>query len=491
MKNEKSKAGSYLKGATILAGAGIFSRVLGLFYKVPLYALVGSYGNGIYGNVTSIYNTLLMISTVGLPVAISKMISESLAVHDDRQTKDIFKISALTLCVLGGISTLFLLFGADWLIGVSHWSGESYPAIMAIALAPFIISICCSFRGFFQGYQIMTPTAVSQIIEQIVRVALGIFLAWYCIDRGYGIGMAVGGAVLGATVGGLCAAVFLAVMYVLFNSSRPSHSGSRALDAPRRSAGEIFKRLMYISIPITLTSSIVSLFASVDSIIYIPRLAAAGIDAYTATTMFGDYTNVDTLINIPLVLSGNLAVAMIPAISESFALHDKKMTREKIDIAIRLVLIVGLPCCIGLSVLSQGIFDLLFPGSPYGPGMMQVFAYATLFMMLSNTFQSILQSIDRMRIPLINLALASILRIGSCVILLGIPSINIYGIGLSSLLTFAVLTVANYVFVKKLTGSRIHWMHTVIKPAISSGIMGLAAWASIRWAARSSAMPFP
>lgn len=475
MSNSKSKASGYLKGATILAAAGILSRMLGLFYKVPLYHLVGSYGNGIYGNVTSIYNTLLMVSTVGLPVAISIMISESVAIGDFRGARSIFRVSTLALCLLGAVSTLFLFIGADFLIGVSHWPQESYPSIMAIALAPFIISVCSAFRGYFQGYQIMTPTAISQIIEQIIRVGLGVFLAWFCIHNGYGVGMAVGGAVMGATVGGFFAAIFLGYTFWTFTAAN-KEKFSHQLVKPRMDTGEILKRLLYISIPVTLTSSIVSLFATVDSMIYIPRLLLAGIDSYTATTMFGDYTNVDTLINVPLVISGNLAVAMIPAISESFALGDKKTMNAKIDIAIRLVVMVALPCCIGLSVLSYGIFDLLFPGSEYGGGMMQVFAYATIFMMLSNIFQSILQSINRMRVPLINLALAAIIRIGSCWIFLAIPAINIYGIGLSSLITFVLLTVANYLFVKRFTGVRIHWGQTVIKPLVSSAIMGLVTW---------------
>lgn len=470
-----NKANSFLKGATILAAAGILSRLLGLFYKVPLYNLVGSYGNGIYGNVTSIYNTLLMVSTVGLPVAISKMISEQVAHGDYRGARDVFKVSTLSLLVLGGASSLFLFLGADWIISVSHWPGESYAAIMAVALAPFIISICSAFRGFFQGFQIMKPTAISQIIEQVVRVGLGVFLAWLCISRGYGVGMAVGGAVMGATVGGVFAVIFLGVMFWSFNVAN-GDKFNRKVMGPRMSTGEIFKRLLIISIPVTLTSSIVSLFATVDSMIYIPRLALAGINEYTATTMFGDYTNVDTLINIPLVISGNLAVAMIPAISESFALKDRRTMNSKIDVAIRLVVMVALPCCVGLSILSYGIFDLLFPGSPYGPGMMQVFSFATIFMMLSNIFQSILQSIDRFRVPLVNLAFASIIRFASCWIFLAIPGINIYGIGLSSLITFVVLSVVNYLFVKKFTGVRIQWVQTVLKPAISSAVMGLATW---------------
>ncbi len=476
MSHQSNKANSYLKGATILAAAGILSRLLGLFYKVPLYRLVGSYGNGIYGNVTNIYNMLLMVSTVGIPVAISKMISESTAVDDYRGAKDVFKVSAATLLVLGGLSTIFLLLCSHWIIHVANWPEESYPSMMAIALAPFIISICSAFRGFFQGFQIMTPTAVSQIIEQIIRVGLGILLCWMAMSGGQGVGMGVGGAILGATVGGMVAAIFLGVIFWAYTSKNQARLAFTRRRHPR-SWKTILKRLLIIAVPVTLTSVIVSLFATINSFIYVSRLAVAGIDKVTATMMFGDYTNVDTLINIPLVISANLAVAMIPAISESFALHDKAMMNSKIDLAIRIVVMVALPCCVGLSVLSYGIFDLLFPGSLYGPGMMEVFAYATIFMMLSNIFQSILQSIDKFRVPLFTLGFGTVIFFITGWITMAIPSINIYGMGLAFMVTFVYLTIANYSCVKKFTGVRINWMKTVIKPVISAAIMGVVTWA--------------
>lgn len=480
MSNEnktKNAAGSYLKGATILAAAGIISRVLGLFYKIPLYRLVGSYGNGIYGNVTNIYNMLLMVSTVGIPVAISKMVSESSAKGDYVGAKDVFRVSLGVLMVLGGCATLFLLFGSGWLIRVAHWPKQSYPALMAIAFAPFIISICSAFRGFFQGQQIMEPTAVSQLGEQIVRVAVGIFLCWYFVRYGYGIGMGVGGAIMGATVGGVYAAAYLFYIYMDFMSRNRLLFRKTTRKKPR-SRRTILKRLIIIAIPVTLTSVIVSLFATINSFIYVSRLAKAGIDEVTSTIMFGDFTNVDTLVNVPLVISSNLGVALIPAISESFALKDKEAVKHKIDLAIRIVILVGLPCCLGLSFLSDGIFDLLFPGSEYGPDMLNVFAYATVFMMLSNIFQNILQSIDRFKVPLYSLGFGIIVFFLTDWFTLSNPKINIYGMGIAYMATFIFLTVINYFFVRKYTGVRINWVQTVFKPVAAVAIMGVVTYFS-------------
>lgn len=468
-------AGSYIKGATILTAAGILSRLLGLFFKVPLYHLIGSYGNGIYYNVTNIYNLLLMVSTVGLPTAISKMVSENAALHDYRSVGRVFKVSFYSLLVVGAAATLFLFFGAQWIIDSTGWTQDAYWSIIAIAPAPLIISLCSAYRGYFQGFQIMNPTAVSQILEQVVRVGIGLLLAWYGAVILGNIGLGTAGSVFGATAGGIAALIMLVVLYLMYRSKNKiklshSRSGSHA-----KSYKSLLKRLTYIAIPVTLTSAIVQLFSVIDSWIYTPRLAVAGIDAITATSMIGDLGNAEILINIPLVISGNLAVATMPSISESYALGDRKLLSQKINLAVELIIIVALPCCIGLSVLSGGIFDLLFAGSEYGGYYLMYYAYVTIFMMLSNTFQSALQGIDKFKLPLYSLGIAAVIRISSEYVLLAIPSINLYGIIISGLLTFVFLTVANYLFLRKYTGVRIDWKH-LVAVFFSSAVMGLLVW---------------
>jgi stage V sporulation protein B len=468
------RTANYLKGATILAAAGILSRVLGLFFKIPLYQMVGSYGNGIYGNVTAIYNTLLMVSTVGIPVAISKMVSENIAKGEYATAHRVFRVSMLTLIGLGTASTLFLFFGADWIIETANWTYESLPALIAISPAPLIISVLSAYRGFFQGFQIMTPTAVSQIIEQIVRVVLGVTLA-YIFSANFSVGMGVGGAVFGATAGGLVAGVFLFFLYEGFARKNKKllkkRSGKR-----QKSNKELLKRLIIIAVPVTLTSALVSMFSTIDSFIYVGRLAVAGIDEVTATMMFGDFTNAEILISIPLVLSGTLAVAMIPTISESFTKRDKEALTHKIQLSIRVIFLIAFPSCVGLAVLSGAIFDLLFPGSPYGAAILQTYSVATIFMMLSNTFQSMLQSIDKFRVPLYHLAIAMVVRFVTGWIFLSISFINIQGIVISSIITFVYLSVANYRAVKRYSRIKIDWVHDMIKPLIASLIMGVITY---------------
>ncbi|MGL4606064.1 MAG: putative polysaccharide biosynthesis protein [Eubacteriaceae bacterium] len=468
-----NRSSSYLKGASILALAGILSRFLGLFFKIPLYHMVGSYGNGIFTNVFTIYNLLLMVSTVGFPVAVSKMVSENIAKGEYATAHRVFKLSMMSMVILGGVSTLILLFGANLIIEGANWTSENYPALIAISLAPLLVSVCSAYRGFFQGFQMMTPTAISQIVEQVVRIITGVLLCWILVN--FSIGLGVGGAIFGATAGAFAAVVLLWYLYRNF-AKKNQRLLKKRTGKRQRPNHVLMKRLIIISIPVTLTAGLVAMFSVVDSFIYVVRLGIAGFSPVDATMMFGDFSNAEILINIPLVISGTLAVAMIPAISESFAVRNRREMNEKIKLAIRIILLVALPACIGLSVLSFGIFDLLFPGSDYGGAILSTYAYATLFMMLSNIFQSILQSIDRFRIPLINLGIAIVIRFISGWIFLAIPALNIQGIVLSSIITFVYLTVSNFWFVRKYTRVKVDFLHTLIKPLIASGIMGVITY---------------
>ncbi len=475
MDTEKRATGSFIKGASILAAAGILSRVLGLFFKIPLYRMYGSYGNGIFYNVTNIYNFLLMISTVGIPVAISKMVSENLALKDYRAAKDTLSISLKALIVVGGLSTALLLFGAQAIINLTGWPQDSFWSIIAIAPAPLIVSICCAYRGYYQGFQLMNPTAISQIVEQIVRVIIGLAICAYGIYILNNVGIGVAGSVFGATAGAIASLVVLLMVYPLFKRKERRVYHLAATEPQKKSTKMLLKRLVYIAVPVTLTSSIVSLFSVIDSLMYVSRLAVAGISTDMATTMIGDFGNAEMLVNIPLVISGNLAVAFMPAISESYALHEQKELNEKINLSVQVILLVGLPLTVGLSILSYGVSALLFPGSACGYYLV-VYSYVTFFMMMANIFQGILQGIDKFFVPLATLLVGTVIRIVSAWILLAIPSINIYGIIWAGMITFVFLTVSNYYFLKKYSRFKLNWKK-VISFIFSSVVMGFGVQA--------------
>lgn len=302
----------------------------------------------------------------------------------------------------------------------------------------------------------------------------GVFLCWYCVVMLQNVSLGVGGAYLGTTISSLAACLLLIVWHFYFTRKHKALLLKTSRRTPL-SRKRILKRLVLIAVPVTLTSAMITFFSFADAMMYVGRLALAGFDSYAATALMGDFSYADTFVNIPLSISATFAAAMIPAISESFALKDQAGINERINTAIRLVVLVALPCCIGLSVLSDGIFTLIFPGSEHGAAIMEVYAFATIFIMLSNTFQSILQSIDRFIIPLIALLGASVVRIGCSYVFMAIPALNIYGVVLSTMLTFIFLMVVNFLFIRRYTRVRLSYTSTLVKPFIASAIMGMSA----------------
>lgn len=464
---------SYIKGAGIIAAGGLIAKLLGLFFKIPIGRILDSFGYGLYYNSYNIYNLLLTISIVGIPVAISKMVAERASVKNYYGVSRVFNISMIFLIVVGTITSLIMFFGANAIINIAGWDKNTYYSLIGLALAPFFVSILCGFRGFFQGMQLMAPSAISQIIEAFARVFLGIGLCIY-LTNNLGQPEGAGGASSGALWGALAAALFLAFSwYVYMGDFKKDIKRSQSI-FPRESTKKLFKRLLQIAIPVTIASAIVSLFGIINSFTYVSRLQSAGIGIRQATIMFGDYGLAQTMINVPLTFSAAMSITLVPAISESFALKNKEMIKYKTEMGIWLILLISLPCAIGLSVFSQPIFQLLFPNSVYGGGILTYFAFSTILIMFANTLQSVLQGLDKLTSPVKHLIPGLIVNYIFNYIFVSIPAINIYGLVISNIAAYLVVATLNYISVKKYTGVKIHLVQTVVKPVIASLAMGIS-----------------
>jgi len=463
---------SYIKGAGIIAIGGIIAKLLGLFFKIPIGRILDSFGYGLYYNSYNIYNLMLTISIIGVPVAISKMIAERASVKNYTGVMDVFKISMLFMLIVGSVASAFLFFGANLIIRIAGWDEGTYYALLGLAFAPFFVSLLSGFRGFFQGMQLMTPTAISQIIEAFARVLLGIGLCIYLTDN-FGYAQGAGGASSGAFFGAVAAFLFLLFAWYVFIKDFKNEVRRSKKKFARESSKDLIKRLLQIAIPVTLTSAVVSLFGIINSFTYVPRLAKAGFDLTQATIMFGDYGLAQTMINVPLTFSTAMSITLVPAISESFALKNKEGIRRKTELGLRMILLIALPCAIGLSVFSDEIFELLFPNSAYGGGILNYFAFSTVLIMFANTLQSILQGMDKFTLPLKHLIPGLFVNLAFNFIFVSIPEINIYGLVISNMSAYLVIGTLNYISVKKYTKVQIHVVQTIIKPVIASVFMGL------------------
>lgn len=463
---------SYIKGAGIIAIGGIIAKFLGLFYKIPIYQILDSFGYGLYYNSYTIYNLLLTVSIVGLPVAISKMIAERMSNNNYYGAYRVFGVSMVSLIIIGSLTSAFLYFGAHFVISSSEWHEDTYYAILGLSLAPFFVSIVCAIRGFFQGMQLMKPSAVSQIIESFVRVIFGIGLC-YVLTNKYGQALGAGGASSGATFGALFTCFFLiyAVSKYLRNIKKHIKASKKAFK--KEGILKIIKRLIQIAVPVTFASAVVSLFGLVNAYTYVPRLAAAGFDDRMATIMFGDFGLALTLINVPLTLSAAMSITLVPAISESFALKDKNSINYKTELGLRMMILLSLPCAIGLSIYAEPVFHMLFPQSQYGGAILKYLSYSTIFIMIANTLQSVLQGIDRFMIPVKNLLISLVVKYVLNYIFIGIPEINVFGLVISNTGAYIVCSILNYISLNKLLHLKINFRQTVVKPLTATLIMAI------------------
>lgn len=463
---------SYIKGASIIAVGGIIAKLLGLFFKIPIGRILDSYGYGLYYNSYNIYNLLLTISVIGVPVAISKMVAERVSVKNYLGVYNVFKISMVALFILGAISSVIMYFGARWIINMAGWHIDTYYSIIGLSLAPLFVAIMCSIRGFFQGMQIMTPSAISQIIESIIRVVFGIGLCYY-LTNSYNQAIGAGGASAGATIAAIFTSMFLLFVFMIYLKDFNIKIKQSKKTYKNESVVFLLKRLAQIAVPVTLASAVVSLFGLVNSFMYVPRLDVAGFDKQIATVLFGDYGLAQTMVNVPLTFSSAMAITLVPAISESFVLKDIRSIKYKSELGIRIIILISMPCAIGLSILSQPIFDMLFPSAEYGGDILKYLSFTTILIMITNTLQSILQGLDKFMIPVKNLLIGLGFKYIFNYILIAMPSVNIYGLVLSNLGAYLISSILNYRSLKKYIGIKINYNQTIIKPLTASLIMAI------------------
>lgn len=458
-----------IKGAVILAIAGLTAKFLGIFFKIPLQRLIHDEGMGIFGLPYPIYTIMLSISIIGLPAAVSKMISEKMAIGDYEGVKKVFRISFLIIIGLGILSSCLLFFGAKWIIKLLAWPQETYYSIMGLALAPFFVSIMSAFRGYFQGMQIMTPTAISQIIEQIGRVFIGVGLAYMYIERG--IGYAAGAASFGATAGAFFGALLLFFYYLKKRKNfivLRSHAYNKDNNTLR-----IIRRLIWLAIPITFGAILSSVMGLMDAIIVPGRLLKAGYTLEGATVLYGRLTGkAVTLMNVPLTFSTAVAVSLVPAISEAKSKKNLKELKEKAQSGIKMTILITLPATIGLSLLATPIIHLLWGKNEAGGDILTILAFNILFIALAQILTSILQGMNRVFVPVRNLFIGVIIKMIISYVLLG-THLNIIGAVIGSIWGYLTVVVLNYIEIKKLLFFKLSIKEMVIKPVVATISMGI------------------
>lgn len=476
---EKSASSNnkFLKGTLILTVSSIVVKVIGSLNWIILSRVLGGEGIGLYQMGFPIYLMAITLSSAGIPVAISIITAEKLAQKDFLGAKRVFNVSLRLLFVTGLVFASALFFGAHWLID-NHWIRDSraYYSIIALAPAVFFVTFLASFRGYLQGWQIMTPTAASEIVEQLMRVVTMIVFANMFMP--HGLAYAAGGASMGAGVGAFCALLVLMWFYGRLKQKLKADLQQQNPLATRESARAIISRLLRLALPVSMSSLMLPLVANLDLLIVPQRLEAAGFHISQATEFFGYLTGMAVpLINLATIFTAAMTISLVPAISESRALNDVFGIRAKTRTAFRVALIITCPCFVGMYFLAEKIAALIY-NAPGAADAIQTMSVGILLLGLHQISTGILQGLGRTSIPVINMILAAAVKVFLSWTLTAIPTLGIKGAAMATVVDFGLAAVLNMIFIYKYTGFALSFSG-VFKPAVSAAAMGAAVYGVI------------
>lgn len=469
---------NFIRQGTILAMASIIVRMIGIVYRIPVANIIGDEGNGIYGAAYEIYNLALILSSYSLPLAVSKLLSAQLANKNYRTGKKIFAASFIFSCISGGIMALLIFFGAGFIEKhfYSNFTGISIP-LRVLAVTIFVVALLGTLRGFFQARKTMIPTAISQVLEQIVNAAGSIFFAWSFI-RGHAesevvAGWGAAGSTMGTLLGAATGLFFLVFIYIIY---RPTVNSQLRRDksVDDTTYFEIYKMLIATIIPVILGQTVYQLSGVIDSMMF-SKLATGD----SVSTLYGVYsTKYKLLVNVPIAIASAMASSLIPTLVAAFTKGDKHGMKKKIAVSIKVNMIIAFPCAFGLTALGSPIVRMLFPSSDYKLGgyLLAAGSVAVIFYALSTVTNAALQGINLMRKPVQHAAISLVIHVVLIFILLKFTKLGIYSLVIGNVTYPLVVCVLNAISVERHIHYHQEYRTTFIVPAIASAVMGACAY---------------
>lgn len=478
---------------SILAIASLVSRVIGLVYRIPLTAIIGDHGNDYYSCAYEIYSLLLLISSYSLPMAVSKMVSARISNGEKQNAYRVFKGAMIFALFTGTAACMIVFFGAEELTRLFKTPLGVY-ALQVLAPTLIIVAVLGVFRGFFQGMGTMIPSAVSQIIEQIVNAVVSVGAAYVLFAYGRRIATVLGskehydaaygaaGGTLGTSAGALCGLAFIIFVFSMFFPKfrkamrRENKIGKKQPESYR----VIFGILIGTIVPVLMSTTIYNMVSIVDQWLFKNIATIQGYSAADVSEWWGIFSGkYRVLTNVPISISTALAASCVPALAAAFAQKDEKQVRSKIGMSMRFIMVVAMPCTAGIMVLADPIIQLLFPGSSSLAGhLLQAGGISVIFYSISTLSNAVLQGIDRMRIPVRNASVALVLHAGVIAVGMFGLKLNIYGICVGTIAFSLIMCILNGMSVRKYSGFKPDVTKTFIKPAIASVIMGAVVYAA-------------
>lgn len=459
-----------------MAFAIVIVKIIGAFYKIPVSNILQT-GTADFNNAYNIYSVLLTVSTAGLPVALSKMVAAADALGQEGQIRKIFRVSLTVFFTLGFASFLLMFFGAEFLAKMMN-DAKAATAIRYLAPAVVCVSCMSSFRGYAQGRANMTPSAVSQVIEAAGKLVIGLPLAYLAVRAGQSDDIAAAFAILGVTIGSALALVFMMLSYA--KDRRPIPRGQTT-----SSTGAILKELLSIAIPITLTTSAVSIINLIDASVVQGRLQNALMMSETQSReMYAAYSGVMTIYNLPASLVIAVTASVIPFVSAAMARGEKKEAARVTRTAYHVTALMVMPMGVGIAVLGKPIVALLFKWMDpelSGP-LLSVLGIASIFVCLVSVSNSILQSYGYQHLPIFVMIGCGLTKVAVNYVLVGLPSVGIKGAPVGTLTCFALAAVVDFVLIRRLVPAAPRFGRLFFGPALATAAMAVAAWGGYKLA---------
>ena len=533
------KKQSVLNGAMMLMFAVVLVKVIGLLFKIPLTDMIGAAGRGYFNSAYEIYTPIFAISMAGLPVAVSRMVAENIALGNYREPRMIQKVSQRLFILVGVVGTLILLalaypyarFVAD---------PRSLPAVLCVAPSIFFCCYMSTYRGYYEGLRYMTPTAVSQVVEALGKLVVGLLLAKVVMTVGmsqYDSGMlasgnisavvfgnevtslaeansiirpwAAAGAVMGVTVGSVAAAAFLTIYHRIKGDG---FTRTQLVNSPKSApSDELAKEMVKIAIPMVVSALILNITNLVDTVTIQSRLAAA-IESDSTTVLqmhsaaineavslsrlnindsaeivkylWGSYGMALDFRNLIPNLTVQLGISALPALAAAWAVKDKKGIKSTIEMVLRICMLIGLPAGFGMAALAKPLLTLIYgrglssDAIPVVAPIMVVYGIATALMAVSTPITNMLQAIGRTDIPVKSVVVGAVCKIVCNYILVGNPKMNIYGAVAGTVLFYVVIVTCNLTSLLKYSKTKINWGAIALKPLISAALCGVTAYAA-------------
>lgn len=453
-RKNSDKKQSFYSGFLVLTLSTVIVKLIGLIYKIPMLSLLGSEGMGYFNSAYEIYATFCVISTAGLPVAMSVMISAK----GERNAERIFRVSRRMFIVLGVVGMAIMIAFAS---PFAEFLKNENAALCIFFIAPtvFFICLCGAYRGYFQGQGKMLQTAISQVIEAIGKLVLGLIFAYIALLGGYGTAEVAAASVLGLVFG-----VALSALYLALSKKRTAEMINDQTDSRA-----IARELIRAAVPITLSSAVLSVTKIIDMSMIIRRLQSIGYTSSEAFATYGSYTTLALpLFSLAPALVASVALPLVPALSRAIAQNDGAEQVNTVTDALKLTSMIAMPLGIGMSLFSKPILSLVFRGETQAIAvaspLLSILGASVTMSCFITVGNAILQAYGKCNIPIVSMAAGALVKIVLAYCLIGMPSVNIFGAPISTFACDLTINIVNFYFISRLVPHEIKQDKILTRP---------------------------